>query len=90
VPVVDVPATKERYSNPGMAMLGYCVTAGLLGAKDTDPRSLPKHRIMEPLGVPNGEWSVGYGTAANVEDSTLVATWGSTACWDRSDHGDEH
>ncbi len=60
-PVLDVPGTNERYSNPGMAMLGYCVTASLRGTGDADLRSLLKHRIMEPLGVPDAEWSVGYG-----------------------------
>ena len=30
-PVLDAPGTRERYSNPGMAMLGYCVTASLRG-----------------------------------------------------------
>ena len=78
-PVLDVPGTKERYSNPGMAMLGYCITASLRGAKDTDLRSLLKHRIMEPLGVPNSEWSMGYGTTFKVDSLPLVATWGGGA-----------
>jgi CubicO group peptidase (beta-lactamase class C family) len=59
-PVLDDPGTKARYSNPGMAMLGYCVTASLRGTGDADLRSLLKHRVMGPLGVPDGEWSVGY------------------------------
>ena len=52
-PVLDKPGTKERYSNPGMAMLGYCLASCLKGAADADLRSLLKHRIMEPLGVPD-------------------------------------
>ena len=44
--------------------------------KDTDLRSLLKHRIMEPLGVPDSEWSIGYGTTAKMEGLPLVATWG--------------
>ena len=64
-PVLDTPGTRERYSNPGMAMLGYCVTASLRGTEDADLRSLLKHRIMGPLGVPDAEWSVGYGTVTN-------------------------
>ena len=39
-PVLDLPGTKDRYSNPGMAMLGYCVTASLRGTEDADLRSL--------------------------------------------------
>ena len=78
-PVLDVPGTNERYSNPGMAMLGYCVTSGLRDTKDTDLRSLLKRRIMEPLGVPDNEWSVGYGATANVDGLPLVANWGGGA-----------
>jgi CubicO group peptidase (beta-lactamase class C family) len=75
-PVLDAPGTIERYSNPGMAMLGYCVTASLRATEETDLRSLLKQRIMERLGVPDGEWSVGYGTTFRVDGLPLVATWG--------------
>jgi CubicO group peptidase (beta-lactamase class C family) len=75
-PVLDVPGTKERYSNPGMAMLGYCVTASLRGADVADLRSLLKRRIMGPLGVPDAEWSVGYRTVTILDGLPLVATWG--------------
>ena len=75
-PVLDTPGTRDRYSNPGMAMLGYCVTASLRGTETADLRSLLKHRIMGPLGVPDAEWSVGYGTVTNVDGFPLVATWG--------------
>lgn len=75
-PVLDVPGTKEHYSNPGMAMLGYCLTASLRGTDEADLRSLLKRRIMTPLGVPDSEWSVGYGTVTSVNGLPLVATWG--------------
>ena len=75
-PVLDVPGTRERYSNPGMAMLGYCVTASLRGTEDADLRSLLRRRIMGPLGVPDTEWSVGYGSTTTVDGLPLVATWG--------------
>ncbi len=78
-PVLDLPGTKERYSNPGMAMLGYCVTASLRGAADTDLRSLLRRRIMGPVGVPDSEWSVGYGTTFRVDGLPLIATWGGGA-----------
>ena len=55
------PAPRSAYSNPGMAMLGYCITAGLRGTAEADLRSLLKHRVMRPLSVPDAEWSVGYG-----------------------------
>ena len=75
-PVLDQPGTNERYSNPGMAMLGYCVTASLQGSHEKDLRSLLQRRIMRPLGVADAEWSVGYGTTVTVDGLPLVATWG--------------
>ena len=41
-PVLDIPGTKERYSNPGMAMLGYCVTASLRGHRRRGPPLPPE------------------------------------------------
>jgi magnesium-transporting ATPase (P-type) len=34
---------------------------------------------MEPIGVPAGEWSVGYGRSPRVDGMTMVATWGGGA-----------
>ncbi len=78
-PVLDKPGTKERYSNPGMAMLGYCVTASLKDAKDKDLRSLLKRRVMDPLNVPAAQWSMGYGSVTTVDGLPLVGTWGGGA-----------
>jgi CubicO group peptidase (beta-lactamase class C family)/transposase-like protein len=75
-PVLEAPGTKARYSNTGAAMLSYCVTAALRGAKDNDLRSLLKHRIMDPIGVPDAEWSCGYNSATSIDGMTLVASWG--------------
>jgi CubicO group peptidase (beta-lactamase class C family) len=75
-PVLDVPGTRERYSNPGMAMLGYCVTASLRGTRTPDVRSLLRERIMRPLAVADREWSVGYGSVTTVNSLPLAATWG--------------
>lgn len=75
-PVLDDPGARARYSNPGMAMLAYCVTASLHGAPDADLRSLLKRRILDPLGVPDAEGSCGYGAATSVEGMSLVANWG--------------
>jgi CubicO group peptidase (beta-lactamase class C family) len=75
-PVLEPPGTRFRYSNPGMAMLGYCITASLKGTDDPDLRSLLKRRVMRPLGVPDAEWSVGYGSSSSVDGLTLVGNWG--------------
>src|SRR4030095_4675726 len=36
-------------------------------------------RIMQPIGVPDAEWSVGYGKAFVVDGLPLVPTWGGGA-----------
>ncbi len=75
-PVLDEPGTSYRYSNPGMALLGYCLAASLRGAPQPNLRSLLGERIMGPLGVPADQWSVGYGKTVEVDHLPLVATWG--------------
>jgi CubicO group peptidase (beta-lactamase class C family) len=73
-PVLFPPGTDYAYSNPGLAMLGWVVTASL--GSSGDIRTLLRERIMRPLGVPDGEWSCGYGKTEPVDGLSLVATWG--------------
>lgn len=75
-PVLESPGTRARYSNPGMAMLAYCVTASLPPGPNRDIRALLRERVMRPLGVPDAEWSVGYGQTFPVAGLPLVPTWG--------------
>jgi len=75
-PLLDNPGTNARYSNPGTAMLSYCLTASLRGAPQKDLRSLLKTRIMDPIGISSKEWSVGYGETTRVDGLPLVAAWG--------------
>ena len=75
-PVIFVPGARFAYSNPGMAALAYAVTASLKGAPQTDIYSLLKQRVMDPLGIPGNEWSIGYGQAYEVDGLKLYANWG--------------
>ena len=75
-PVIFAPGSKYAYSNPGMAMLSYAVTAGLRGTKYTDVRTFLRQRIMRPIGVNDSEWSIGYGQTYEVNGLNLVANWG--------------
>ncbi len=75
-PIIFPPGTKFAYSNPGMAMLSYAVTASLQGTEHTDVRTLLRERIMRPIGVKDNEWSIGYGQAYKVNSLNLVANWG--------------
>jgi CubicO group peptidase (beta-lactamase class C family) len=84
-PVLFAPGTKISYSNPGIAMLTYTVTASLRDAPHPDAqqpsglrdiRTLLRERVMRPLGVPDDEWSVGYNQTPVVDGLPLVGSWG--------------
>jgi CubicO group peptidase (beta-lactamase class C family) len=75
-PVLFEPGTRIQYSNTGIAMLGYAVTAALKELPQKDIRTLLRDRVMRPIGVPDGEWSVGYGKTFTVDGLPLVAGWG--------------
>jgi CubicO group peptidase (beta-lactamase class C family) len=75
-PVLFDPGTELQYSNPGIAMLGYAVTAALKGGPQKDIRGLLRDRVMRPIGVADDEWSVGYGKTFQVDGLPLVAGWG--------------
>lgn len=78
-PVLFEPGTKMAYSNPGIAMLTYAVTASLRDGPQKDVRALLRERIMRPIGVPDDEWSVGYGRTPVVDGLPLVGSWGGAA-----------
>ncbi len=75
-PLLFAPGTRYQYSNPGMAALAYAVTASLKGAPATDIGALLKERILDPLGVPESHWAIGYGQAYEVDGMKLYANWG--------------
>ncbi len=75
-PIVFEPGTKYAYSNPGMALLSYAVTASLQGTKHADVRTLLRDRIMGPIGVEDDQWSIGYGRTYTVNGLNLVGNWG--------------
>lgn len=78
-PVIFPPGTSYAYSNPGMAALAYAVTSSLKGAAQTDIRALLKTRLFDPLGIPEAQWSIGYGQAYTVHGLDLYANWGGAA-----------
>ncbi len=83
-PIVFTPGTKYAYSNPGMAMLSYAVTASLKDGEHTDVRTLLRERIMRPIGVKDSEWSIGYGKTYDVDGLKLVPNWGGGSCTARA------
>ena len=76
--VLFTPGSHYNYSNPGIAMLTYAVTASLKG-KHSDIRSLLHERIYDALGINRDEVSIGYGKIYDVNSLTLVPSWGGGA-----------
>jgi CubicO group peptidase (beta-lactamase class C family) len=78
-PILFEPGAEMQYSNPGIGMLTYAVTASLKGSPQADVRSLLRDRIMRPIGVLDSEWSVGYGKTFMVDGLPLIASWGGAS-----------
>jgi CubicO group peptidase (beta-lactamase class C family) len=75
-PVLFEPGTQNAYSNPGMAALSYAITASLKGG---DIRTMLNDRVLDPLGVPDRDWSIGYGRAYDVDGLKLYANCGGAS-----------
>jgi CubicO group peptidase (beta-lactamase class C family) len=78
-PTRFVPGERFQYSNPGIAMLTYALTAALAGTPHGDIRTLLRDRVMRRIGVADEEWSVGYGTTYTVDGLPLVPAWGGAS-----------
>lgn len=75
-PVLFSPGTSYQYSNPGMALLSYAVTASYKGTNYQDIRTLLRERIYQPIGLRDDEWQIGYGKNFSVNDLDLIPNWG--------------
>jgi CubicO group peptidase (beta-lactamase class C family) len=75
-PVLFKPGERFEYSNPGIGMLAYALTAALKDAPQKDIRTLLRERVMRPIGVLDAEWSVGYNQTFTVDGLPVVAPWG--------------
>lgn len=75
-PVLFEPGERYEYSNPGIGMLVYALTAALKDAPQKDIRTLLRERVMRPIGVPDAEWAIGYSQTFTVDGLPLVAAWG--------------
>jgi len=73
------PGEKLQYSNPGIGMMAYCVSAAIRDGEHKDVRTLLRERVMRPIGVPDADWSVGYEKTFLVDGLPLVGTWGGGA-----------
>jgi CubicO group peptidase (beta-lactamase class C family) len=75
-PALFEPGERFQYSNPGIAMLTYALTAAFHRAGQPDVRTLLRDRVMRPIGAADDEWAIGYGQTFTVDGLPLVAAWG--------------
>jgi CubicO group peptidase (beta-lactamase class C family) len=75
-PVIFEPGEKLAYSNPGIGLLTYAVTMAIKDGPQRDVRTLLRERVIRPIGVPDNQWSCGYGKSFNVDGLPLVCSWG--------------
>lgn len=78
-PLVSTPGEEFHYSNPGIAMFGYAITAALQAAPQKDLRSLLRERVMSPIGLTDSDWDCGYGETVELNGLPLIGTWGGGA-----------
>jgi len=78
-PMKFKPGRGFEYSNPGMAMLSYAIASAYRDSPYPDIRVLLSERVMAPIGVPDKEWSIGYGATYDIGGLHLVANWGGGA-----------
>jgi len=67
------------YSSPGFAALAYAVTAAIRETATPNIARQLKSRLMIPLGIPAGAWSLGYRKTYRLDGLTLYASWGGVA-----------
>ena len=75
-PVIFEPGTDFAYSNPGMAMLGYCLAAAWHKVGKPDLQTQLATRVFKPIGIHPGEWSISYGKVWETDGIPVHATWG--------------
>ncbi len=76
-PVISIPGTKYAYSNTGIAMLNYAVTAALQGeSAQKNIRDYLWTNIYVPMGIKRSEFRFGYGGSYQVDGLQLVPGWG--------------
>ena len=75
-PVIFEPGSAYAYSNTGMAMLAWAVTAAIQPGPHKDIRTLLAERIYRPIGISDDEWNIGYRKTFETDGLALVANWG--------------
>jgi hypothetical protein len=75
-PLLFDAGTQFQYSNPGIGLMTYCVTAALPDNGARDARTILRERVLRPIGVNDDQWTAGYGKTFTVDNLPLVPAWG--------------
>ncbi|MEE9463170.1 MAG: serine hydrolase, partial [Bacteroidales bacterium] len=75
-PIISSPGQRYAYSNPGIAMLNYAVTAAIKDTEQKDIRTYLRDRIYRPIGIEDKEYSLGYNQTYMIDGLPLVGGWG--------------
>ena len=75
-PLLFQAGARFHYSNPGIALMGYTLTAALRDAPQKDIRTLLRDRVMRPMGVRDTDWQCGYNITTVVDGLPIVGIWG--------------
>ncbi len=70
------PGSHYNYSNPGIGMLTYAISAALGKTGYQDIRNLLWEEVYSPIGIEREEVSIGYGETFKVKGLDLVPSWG--------------
>jgi CubicO group peptidase (beta-lactamase class C family) len=79
VPVLSEPGRQFQYSNPGIGLLTWCVTAAIRDSEQRDIRALLRDRVLRPIGAGDAEWTIGYGQSVTVDGLPLIGSWGGAS-----------
>ena len=74
--VIFTPGTNFCYSNPGIGLLNYAVTASIKKSGYESINTYLKERVFEPIGIKETEYSVGYNKTFDTDGLQLVPGWG--------------
>jgi CubicO group peptidase (beta-lactamase class C family) len=75
-PVIFSSGQRYAYSNTGIAMLNYAVTAAIKDTEQKDIRTYLRDRVYRPIGIEDEEYSLGYNQTYMINSLPMVGGWG--------------
>jgi CubicO group peptidase (beta-lactamase class C family) len=60
-PVIRAAGSELAYCNPGFSALSYVLSSSIDEVHGRSVRTFLEQRVMTPIGIPAGAWSISYG-----------------------------